>query len=107
MTDEAQGAGRLSAKESDALALNEILTSPAKVQSLLKALKFYAVETEQIKEAQARSSEAAKALAKTEYGLSLSKFKSLASAVYGGDIDGELMNLTSTVDVIEILKESL
>lgn len=107
MTDESKPVGRPSAKELDAQALDDILLSPDKVRNLLVALRHYAIESEQIKAKQDILNDSTKALAKNTFGLSVGKFKSLSSTMFGSDVDEEIKSLTSTVDVIEILKENL
>ena len=44
-------------------------------------------------------------MAKETFGLSTKKFKELVSVVDSGDFDGVINTLTSTVGMLEVIKE--
>ena len=96
--------GRKSAKQSDALAMDDILRSKEKREAFFKELKRFAKETELQKHRSKALGEDIKAVAQDTFKISVRKFKELMSAM-DGDTDSVIQLLTSTVDTLEILKE--
>ena len=97
--------GRPSASESDRIALDEIMISKEKREALVKEFKRFSIELEQQKSRAKNLNEDIKAVAKETFGLSTKKFKELVSVVDSGDFDGVINTLTSTVDMLEVIKE--
>lgn len=98
--------GRPSASESDRIALDEIMISKEKREALIKELKRFSLEIDQQKSRAKNLNEDIKIVAKETFGLSTKKFKELVSVVDSGDFDGVINTLTSTVDMLEVIKES-
>ena len=98
-------AGRKPVAESDRIALDEIMISKEKREALVKELKRFSIELEQQKSRAKNLNEDIKAVAKETFGLSTKKFKELVSVVDSGDFDGVINTLTSTVDMLEVIKE--
>ena len=98
-------AGRKPVAESDRIALDEIMISKEKREALVKELKRFSIEIEQQKSRAKNLNEDIKAVAKETFGLSTKKFKELVSVVDSGDFDGVINTLTSTVDMLEVIKE--
>ena len=98
-------AGRKPVAESDRIALDEIMISKEKREALVKELKRFSIELEQQKSRAKNLNEDLKIVAKETFGLSTKKFKELVSVVDSGDFDGVINTLTSTVDMLEVIKE--
>ena len=98
-------AGRRPVAESDRVALDEIMISKEKREALVKELKRFSIELEQQKSRAKNLNEDLKIVAKETFGLSTKKFKELVSVVDSGDFDGVINTLTSTVDMLEVIKE--
>ena len=98
-------AGRKPVAESDRIALDEIMISKEKREALVKELKRFSIELEQQKSRAKNLNEDIKSVAKETFGLSTKKFKELVSVVDSGDFDGVINTLTSTVDMLEVIKE--
>ena len=99
-------AGRKPVAESDRIALDEIMISKEKREALVKELKRFSIDLEQQKSRAKNLNEDLKIVAKETFGLSTKKFKELVSVVDSGDFDGVINTLTSTVDMLEVIKES-
>ena len=97
-------AGRKPVAESDRIALDEIMISKEKREALVKELKRFSIDLEQQKSRAKNLNEDIKSVAKETFGLS-TKFKELVSVVDSGDFDGVINTLTSTVDMLEVIKE--
>ena len=104
MSENEKGAGRPSVKDSDILAMDDILRSKEKVDALIKSLKQHALETEQHKRRGKNLSDDITAIAKDTFGLSKKKYTELMTAL-DGDVDNVISLLTSTVDTLQYLKE--
>ncbi len=97
--------GRPFAKDSDKVSLDEIMISKEKREALIKELKRFSLEMDQQKIRNKNLNEDIKIVAKETFGLSTKKFKELVSVVDSGDFDGVINTLTSTVDMLEVIKE--
>ena len=98
-------AGRKPVAESDRIALDEIMISKEKREALVKELKRFSIELEQQKSSSQLLDEDIMCVAKAIFGLSTMKFKVLVRVVDSGDFDGVINTLTSTVDMLEVIKE--
>ena len=106
MSELKSNAGRKPVAESDRIALDEIMISKEKREALVKELKRLSIELEQQKSRAKNLNEDLKIVAKETFGLSTKKFKELVSVIDSGDFDGVINTLTSTVDMLEVIKES-
>lgn len=96
--------GRKPAAQSDAISLNEILLSQDKRKALLFQLKRLDKDIELHKQRSDALREDLKDSAEG-FGLSVKKFKELLSDLSSGELEEKINTLTSTVDVLTILKE--
>ena len=97
--------GRPEIKESDALALDEILASKEKREALLFQIKRIDTDLELHKQRSDAIRDDIKATAKDGFNLSVRKFKELVEAFSSGQLDDQIAVLTSTVDTLQVLKE--
>lgn len=97
-------AGRPSAKQADALAMDSILTSKEKREALVFQIKRLAKDIELQKQRAEGLREDIKASAEN-LGLSVAKFKSLISDYDSGNLTDIIQEKTSYVDVLEVVKE--
>ena len=101
---ERKTAGRPSAKQADALAMDSILTSKEKREALVFQIKRLAKDIELQKQRAEGLREDIKASAEN-LGLSVAKFKSLISDYDSGNLTDIIQEKTSYVDVLEVVKE--
>lgn len=101
---ERKTAGRPSAKQADALAMDSILTSKEKREALVFQIKRLAKDIELQKQRAEGLREDIKASAEN-LGLSVAKFKSLISDYDSGNLTDIIKEKTSYVDVLEVVKE--
>ena len=101
---ENKSVGRPSKHESDFMAMNEILLSQDKTNALLFQLKRLDKDLELNKQRTKALAEDLKASAEN-FGLSVKKFKELLADLGGGELEAKIQTLTSTVDVLTVLKE--
>ena len=101
---ERKTAGRPSAKQADALAMDSILTSREKREALVFQIKRLAKDIELQKQRAEGLREDIKASAEN-LGLSVAKFKSLISDYDSGNLSDIIQEKTSYVDVLEVVKE--
>lgn len=97
-------AGRPSAKQADALAMDSILLSKEKREALVFQIKRLAKDIELQKQRAEGLREDIKASAEN-LGLSVAKFKSLISDYDSGNLTDIIQEKTSYVDVLEVVKE--
>lgn len=97
--------GRPDSRESDSLALDEILCSKEKREALLFQIKRIAKDKELHKQRSKGLSEDIKATSKDNFKLSVKKFNELVDAFDSGQLDDKIALLTSTVDTLQVLKE--
>lgn len=101
-----QAVGRPSKRDTDAQALNDILLSQDKRKALLFQLKRLDKDLELHKQRSDALREDLKASAEG-FNLSVKKFKELLNDLASGELDSKIDTLTSTVDVLTILKEDV
>ena len=101
---ERKTAGRPSAKQADALAMDSILTSKEKREALVFQIKRLAKDIELQKQRAEGLREDIKASAEN-LGLSVAKLKSLISDYDSGNLTDIIQEKTSYVDVLEVVKE--
>ena len=101
---ERKTAGRPSAKQADALAMDSILTSKEKREALVFQIKRLAKDIELQKQRADGLREDIKGSAEN-LGLSVAKFKSLISDYDSGNLTDIIQEKTSYVDVLEVVKE--
>ena len=97
-------AGRKPVAQSDRIALDEILLSQDKTNALLFQLKRLDKDIELNKQRNDALREDIKASAEN-FNLSVKKFKELLTDLASGELDSKIETLTSTVDVLTVLKE--
>lgn len=97
--------GRSSVKESDTQALDDLLLSKEKREALFKELKRFALEKDLHKQRGKVLSSDIKAVAKDTFGLSARKMNELISDYDSGKLDDRIAEKSSTVDVLQIMKE--
>ena len=105
MNELKSNAGRKPVAESDRIALYEITISKDKREALVKELTRFSLELEQQKRSAKHLNADITCVAKETFGLPPKKFKELVSVVDSGDFDGVINTLTSTVDMLEVIKE--
>ena len=96
--------GRPEKAVSDRIALDEILLSQDKTNALLFQLKRLDKDIELNKQRNDSLREDIKASAEN-FNLSVKKFKELLTDLASGELDSKIETLTSTVDVLTVLKE--
>lgn len=101
---ERKTAGRPSAKQADALAMDSILLSKEKREALVFQIKRLAKDIELQKQRAEGLREDIKASAEN-LELSVAKFKSLISDYDSGNLTDIIQEKTSYVDVLEVVKE--
>lgn len=104
MSDVEKKVGRPEKSISDRIALDEILLSQDKTNALLFQLKRLDKDLELNKQRTKALAEDLKASAEN-FGLSVKKFKELLADLGGGELEAKIQTLTSTVDVLTVLKE--
>lgn len=97
--------GRPDSRETDAIALDEILTSKEKREALLFQIKRIAKDKHLHKQRSESLREDIKDTAKDNFKLSVKKFNELVDAFDSGQLDDKIALLTSTVDTLQVLKE--
>lgn len=97
--------GRPDLKSSDQNALDDILRSPEKRKALVESIKRFAKDKDLHKQRGKALQEDLKAVAKDTFGLSVKKMNELISDFDSGKLDDRIAEKTSTVDVLEIVKE--
>lgn len=97
--------GRPQVKESDSQALDDILLSQEKRKALFTQVKRLALDKEMHeKRGQALTSDI-KLTGKDTFGLSSKKMNELISDYNSGKLEDRIAEKTSTVDMLEIIKE--
>lgn len=96
--------GRPDKSISDRIALDEILLSQDKTNALLFQLKRLDKDLELNKQRTKALADDLKASAEN-FGLSVKKFKELLADLGCGELEAKIQTLTSTVDVLTVLKE--
>lgn len=97
--------GRPDLKSSDQNALDDILRSPEKRKALVSSIRRLAKDKDLHKQRGKALSEDIKETAKNSFGLSVKKMNELISDFDSGKLDDRIAEKTSTVDVLEVMKE--